>query len=369
MLGFAVGVFWFGFVLWIVDFSFLGSRVSALSIFGPCVWFVGKGDWADLLSLGVLGLRLGADISQGWRKTTKREDKTIMNAFKKLRPPGHGVDSRMVHSALPKKLKKKVARRTVIRRVEELGGYVPTKKINKSDPGPALAKRRVDFGREHVSKSEAQWKMYLQGVGDIKEFTFYPSELQPKFERLKSTWTYMKPGEKLLPAFVRPRRWFSTTDWKKTRKQKVFGLTASNGKSLAVLVPTPFDATKWAKIVREKVQPFLMLTFPTLSSYRILLDGEKILHAEPAKGVLKEKKINILHNWPPYSPDLNPQEHVWPGAEKNLRAASKKRDTFATFQQRCLKAVRDYKGGDKLVGSMAKRMRMVIDLKGAMIDK
>ena len=60
---------------------------------------------------------------------------------------------------------------------------------------------------------------------------------------------------------------------------------------------------------------------------------------------------------------------MWPGAEKNLRAASKKRDTFATFQQRCLKAVRDYKGGDKLVGSMAKRMRMVVDLKGAMIDK
>ena len=52
---------------------------------------------------------------------------------------------------------------------------------------------------------------------------------------------------------------------------------------------------------------------------RILLDGEKVLHAEPAKGVLKEKKINILHNWPPYSPDLNPQEHVWPGAEKNER--------------------------------------------------
>ena len=35
----------------------------------------------------------------------------------------------------------------------------------------------------------------------------------------------------------------------------------------------------------------------------------------------------------------------------------------------CIEAVVDYVGADKLVGSMAKRLREVIEEKGAMIDK
>ena len=70
-----------------------------------------------------------------------------------------------------------------------------------------------------------------------------------------------------------------------------------------------------------------------------------------------------------YSPDLNPQENVWPWCEPRLRCLEKKRDTFPTFQKRCLQAVKDYPAKGKLVGSMAKRVRMVLDKNGAMIDK
>ena len=47
----------------------------------------------------------------GYKKTTKDEDKQILKVFKKARPPGHYVDSRIIHTRLPKKLKKKVSRR------------------------------------------------------------------------------------------------------------------------------------------------------------------------------------------------------------------------------------------------------------------
>ena len=53
-----------------------------------------------------------------------------MQTFKKLRPPGHGVDSNAVQRALPKKLKLKVSRRTVRRRLAEKG-FVPQKKRSK----------------------------------------------------------------------------------------------------------------------------------------------------------------------------------------------------------------------------------------------
>ena len=70
----------------------------------------------------------------GYRKTSKAEDRAILQAFRKLRPPGHGVDSRKVHLSLPKKLRSKVSRRTVIRRLAEQR-YVPTKKVQKTYPG------------------------------------------------------------------------------------------------------------------------------------------------------------------------------------------------------------------------------------------
>ena len=41
---------------------------------------------------------------KGSFKTSKEEDKQIMTAFHKVRPPGAGVTARKVHKALPKKL-------------------------------------------------------------------------------------------------------------------------------------------------------------------------------------------------------------------------------------------------------------------------
>lgn len=305
---------------------------------------------------------------KGWRKTTKAEDKTILKKFHKVRPPGHGVDSRKIHAALPAKLSMKIGRKTVTRRLAAKG-YTPSKKVQKSDPGRALRLRRVDFAETHVAKSASQWKAYLQAVGDIKEFTYYPQELRARFKQLRAPWTYMTPKEKYKPAFVRPKRWFKKKDYKKVMKQKVFGLTTSTGKCLSFLVPKPFTSTKWAQLLKSHVLPFLKKTFPAKREYRILLDGEGVLRGEPAKEVMKDKGIKLLENWPKYSPDLNPQEHVWAGAEISLRAAEKRKDTFETFQKRCLQAVKEYKGAGKLVGSMAKRMKMVIEQTGAMIKK
>lgn len=241
--------------------------------------------------------------------------------------------------------------------------------MSKSDPGPKGTKRRQAFGKVHANSTAQTWKSKLQGVGDIKEFTFYPKELHATFTKLRAPWTYMTKAEKHAPAFQRPKRWFSKKDYQKTKKQKVFGLTTSNGKSLAFLVPKPWNTEIWAQLIRQKLAPFLKKTFPNLDSYQILLDGEQLLHGPAAKKAMKDTGITCLPGWPKYSPDLNPQENVWSWAEPELRKLESKRDSFSAWQQKCLKAVNSYPSKDKLVGGMAKRVKLLNDNKGSMIRK
>ena len=291
----------------------------------------------------------------GWRKTTKAEDNVIMKTFKRLRPPGVGVDSRVIKKALPKQLAMKVCRRTIIRRLEERG-YTPSTKISKTDTGPAHRTRRFNFAKAHEDKSSEDWKEFLQASGDLNEFTYYPHQLKPKHARLRASWTYMKGTEKLQPAFVRPKSKF-----------RVLSFTNSAGDILAVGVTEPWDSAEFARLVRSKVGPWLQESFPDLTRFRILIDGEKVMHAADAKVALGEFNIDTLRDWPKYSPDLNPQENVWAQAEKLLRAAEKPDDTFETFKRRVLKACRSYPSGAKLIPSMATRMQKVIDSHGAMI--
>ena len=67
-------------------------------------------------------------------------------------------------------------------------------------------KKRLTFARAHLDKTPAAWKSELQAVGDIKEFTFYPADLKPRFNQLRARWTYMTEEERHRAAFQRPKR-------------------------------------------------------------------------------------------------------------------------------------------------------------------
>jgi len=177
-------------------------------------------------------------------------------------------------------------------------GYTAQEKRNKSQPDEELKKRRVAFALKHIEKDAELWKSYLQVVADMKLFTFYPKILKPRHKQLRARWTYMNKKERYQAAFQRPKRWFKPKDYEKTKKQKVFGFTTSNGKILAFLVPEPYSGDKWARDVDNKVAPFLKKCFPGKTSFRILLDGEKLLHTPAAKRALKKHGIERLPGWP-----------------------------------------------------------------------
>ena len=272
----------------------------------------------------------------GWRKTSKREDSTIMKAFKTLRPPGAGVDSREIHKKLPAQLRGKVCRRTVIRRLAEKR-FVPTVKIAKTDSGPRQRAARVSFAKPYADTTAEEWKTELQAVGDLKEFTYYPEHLKPAHTRLRASWTYMREEERLKPAFVRPKKWFTRTEWKLTKKFRVISFTNSFGDVCAFGVNEPWNSAEFVRLVRTHIGPWFQATYPDHASIKILVDGEKTLHTAEAKAALSDFGITTLPSWPKYSPDLNPQENLWALAEVELRKSERPKDSFGTFKKRVLK--------------------------------
>ena len=302
----------------------------------------------------------------GEKKTTAAEDREILKKFKFLLPPGHGIDSRRLHRALPVAIRRKISRRTVIRRLEAKG-IKPREKIRKSDHDVVQCKRRVDFALRYQHKTEEGWARDLHAVGDMKDFTFYPPDLKPRFRRLRARWTYMTEEERHQPAFQRPKRWFKKSEWKRTNKQGVFGFTTSTGQKLAFLVPHPWSTEQWAVEVRNRLAPFLRSQYPGRRQFQVLLDGEALLHGPEAKAAMTECGISVLPGWPSYSPDLNPQENVWSWAEDRLRDIEVDTDTFGQFQIKVMRAVNDYpiESGVKLIPGIGKRLKEVIEKKGA----
>ena len=278
------------------------------------------------------------------------------------------MDAKTIHKALPKILQKKIKQRTIIRRLASKG-YVPQRKLNKSDPSIKNKQKRFKWCKKFKDRTAQEWKANLQAIGDFKDFTYYPKELQPKFRKLRAPWTYMTNKEKKQGSFLRPKRWFPRQDWKKTKQQKLFGMTTSNGKVLAFLVPKPFNSEKWAVMLTKKVIPFLKKAFPGRTSFQVLFDGEKLLHTSVAKAAMRNAGVSVLPGWPAHSPELNPQENVWPWAEKYLREKLETGDdNFNVFCKNIVKAVKSYQSSGKLVGAMAKRVKQCLEREGGMLD-
>ena len=269
-----------------------------------------------------------------------------------------------VRARLPARLRH-LSDETLRRRCREKG-FFNLEKIEKDAPTESDRKLRHAFAKKHLHRTERGWLSYIQAVGDLKLFAWYPPKLQKRHRHLRVKKTWMKYSERFKPGFLRPKDWCTRKEWKEVQQVKVLGFTCSNGACWAHVCPKPWNNLRFAELMDQKFAPWLKRQFPGKREFRLLLDGERLLHAEKPREIFAKHGFKCLEEWPPRSPDMNPQENTWSLVDRTLRKEEPKGEAYEAFCERVARVNRKLPRGTacNLVKSLARRMQQVEKRKG-----
>jgi len=303
--------------------------------------------------------RMGRPV--GSTKTTAAQDCKIVSVMKELRKKTGGNGYHAVWRALPAALRRKVSPDLVRNHLRDRG-YNYEDKVEHVEATRPQQKVRMQFGRRYASLTGEDWCDHLQGAGDLKDFTYYPPKLAPRFRKYRSKKAIMSRSERKKKMFVRPKRWFSRKEYNLTKKVKVFMCISPSGDTFSTCVTRPFTGEAFATMVRTQFGPWLRRVYGRRDQYLVLLDGEKVFGAPAAKRALSDNKIKLMRPWPPHSPDLNPIENAWALTEKSVRENAPAAESLVMYSNRVLRVSRKIGRlhGPTLIQSMERRCQAIL---------
>jgi len=185
-------------------------------------------------------------------------------------------------------------------------------------------------------------------------------------------WCFRTPDQKYHPEFVQ------TYDTKKNMKIMVWAGFWGDGRTGLYIMDRDFESKKhgysansYLEVLEAEIAPRWQLW---LDGYEFMQDNASIHRADKVQEWFSDHEVFQVKDWPPYSPDLNPIEHIWWHLKRRVYemfpdVAAEKSETEDARQrmESCLQAAWDTLDKslfDKLYESMPRRIAACIAADG-----
>lgn len=247
------------------------------------------------------------------------------------------------HQSTPKQVKRKldldVSPRTVRRRLDEAGTFGRVEREEHTLDEEDL-RRRLAFahGYEHWTKED--WEQVI--ISDEKHFTLGQHGQQ---------WVQRPPGEAYNPLYTH-------TENEQPSLVTIWGCFAAQEIGQAEIFEGDLNSKLYGRILEGNLKPTYKKFFPKGQWY-FLQDNDPSHTSNVAKSWFHCNGVTVL-DFPPWSPDLNPIENVWPVLQKAVdeHNATNEAELEAAIQAEWEALSADFLA--KLAHSMPKRLAEVI---------
>lgn len=277
------------------------------------------------------------------RKTTERQDRSIINAIKKNRNITIGEIKRecgLEH----------ISESTICRRISQLSELKSYWKSLKPFVNAKQRKRRVDWCKAHRHWTVEQWRRVIWS--DESPFTL-------SYNRRTRVWRCAH--EKWKPFALRGTL-------KHDQKINVWGCFAAHGVGNICRIEGIMVKEMYRDILMHELSPSVLKLFPRVDNvapqYMFQQDNDPKHTAKLVKDFIADWEIPMLDNWPGQSPDLNPIENLWSTLNESIkdRSCSNLEELFEVIKTGWEKLPVDIL--TTLADSMPNRIEAVIRNKG-----
>ncbi|GFR83748.1 transposable element Tcb2 transposase [Elysia marginata] len=278
----------------------------------------------------------------GRRKTTDREDTFIRLSHLRDRFKTAGQTTAEINNI---RQNNPISKWTVFRRLKTFG-LCARRPACRTRLTPYNIRNRLDWARIHSFWPRQVWNNHM--FSDESKFLL---ERQDGRKRV-----FRRVNERFVPQCLSQARAFGGGS------MMVWGGITAAGKTPLVTVHGNLTARRY---IDEILRPHVCQAIHN-QGLTFMQDNAPAHRARITNQFLYENNIPVLHPWPPYSPDLNPIEHLWDLLDRRVRMRQPQRQTLLQLE-RALHEEWDnipQHAVQRLIGSMRRRCQAVILSRG-----